>query len=61
MANVNAQEYHTQRAQAELDCAYRAENRFASEAHMRLSALHMERMLQLKDSNSGYGLESSSG
>ena len=50
--NHNDSEYHTQRARAELDWAYRAENRFAAEAHMRLSAMHMERMRQLKDSNS---------
>jgi hypothetical protein len=52
MAADQEREYHTQRAQAELDWAYRAENHVAAQAHMRLSALHMERMLQLKDSNS---------
>ena len=48
----NDSEYHTQRARAELDWAYRAENRFAAEAHMRLSAMHMERMRQLKECDS---------
>jgi hypothetical protein len=37
-------EYHVQRARAELDWAYRAERREAAEAHLRLSALHMERV-----------------
>ncbi len=36
-------QYHIERARAELDLAYRAEQRCAAEAHMRLSALHMER------------------
>ena len=40
-------EYHSQRARVELDWAYRSENRNASEAHMRLSALHMERARQV--------------
>ncbi len=35
-------QYHIERARAELDLAYRAEQRCAAEAHMRLSALHME-------------------
>jgi hypothetical protein len=51
MATDQEREYHTQRAQAELDWAYRAESHHAAEAHMRLSAMHMERMLQLRDSN----------
>ena len=36
-------QYHIERARAELDLAYRAEQRAAADAHMRLSALHMER------------------
>ena len=39
--NPNVQ-YHIDRARAELDLAYRAEKASAAEAHMRLSALHME-------------------
>ena len=41
-SDPNAQ-YHIDRARAELDLAYRASPRAAAEAHMRLSALHMER------------------
>ena len=52
MAMNQERDYHTRRAQAELDRAYRAEHHVAAEAHMRLSAMHMERMLQLKGSNS---------
>jgi hypothetical protein len=36
-------DYHVVRARAELDCAYRAEGKAAAMAHMKLSALHMER------------------
>jgi hypothetical protein len=49
MIRLDDREYHTQRAQAELDWAYRAETTLAAEAHMRLSALHMERMRQVKE------------
>ena len=49
MAISEDHEYHRQRAQAELDWAYRAENRLAAEAHMRLSALHMERLRKLHE------------
>ena len=37
-------QYHIDRARAELDLAYRAEVATAAEAHMRLAALHMERV-----------------
>lgn len=50
MAGMQERDYHMQRAQAELDCAYRAEHRVAAQAHMRLSALHMKRMRQVKES-----------
>ena len=43
-------DYHTQRARLELDLAYRAEHQAAAQAHMRLSALHMERLRQLDPS-----------
>ncbi len=52
MATAQDHEYHQQRAQAELDWAYRAENSRAAEAHMRLSGMHMERMRELKKSAS---------
>ena len=42
-ANDPDAQYHIDRARAELDLAYRAEQRSAAEAHMRLSALHMDR------------------
>jgi hypothetical protein len=44
MVKLDDREYHTQRAQAELDWSYRADNKRAAEAHMRLSAMHMERL-----------------
>ena len=44
MLSQSDREYHKLRAQAELDCAYRAENYKVAEAHMRLSALHMQRL-----------------
>ena len=47
MADEADCDYHAQRARAELDWAYRSEHRSASEAHMRLSALHMERVRQI--------------
>ena len=37
-------DYHTRRARDELDLAYRSDNREASSAHLRLSALHMSRL-----------------
>ena len=40
---MSDQEYHTQRARAELDMAYRAEKSVVAEAHLRLSSLHMQR------------------
>jgi hypothetical protein len=41
-------EYHLQRARAELDVAYRAERENVAQVHMRLSALHMERLRQIE-------------
>ena len=52
MAIGQDHEYHRGRAQAELDWAYRAENRQAAEAHMRLSAMHMERLRKLHETAS---------
>jgi hypothetical protein len=40
-------EYHRERARAEMDCAYRATRNVVANAHMRLSALHMERLRAL--------------
>ena len=36
--------YHRERAQAELDLAYRAEGSAAAQSHLRLAGLHMERL-----------------
>jgi hypothetical protein len=44
MATNPELEYHAARAKAELDLSYRAQRRAAAEAHMRLSALHMDRV-----------------
>lgn len=35
--------YHTERARVELDAAYRADDRDAAAAHLRLCSLHMQR------------------
>jgi hypothetical protein len=40
---MSDEEYHTARARAELDMAYRAERAEVVEAHLRLSSLHMQR------------------
>jgi hypothetical protein len=41
-------EYHLRRARTERDVAYRSDNALASDAHMRLSALHLQRALLLQ-------------
>ncbi|HEX8214757.1 MAG TPA: hypothetical protein VF582_04710 [Allosphingosinicella sp.] len=43
MSTAREYQYHIERARAEMDCAYRAGSHEAVSAHMRLSALHMER------------------
>jgi hypothetical protein len=42
-------DYHMERARSELDWAYRAEGEAVAEAHLRLSALHMQRLRDLDD------------
>jgi hypothetical protein len=42
-------EYHLHRARSERDIAYRAAIECVSDAHMRLSALHLGRALLLQD------------
>ena len=42
--------FHSDRAMSELDMASRSADRRAAEAHLRLSALHLERMRQLAES-----------
>lgn len=42
-------EYHLRRVRAELDPAYRAKRPDAAAAHMRLSALHMRALRDLKE------------
>ena len=39
--------YHQDRARAELDCGYRASSGNAADAHLRLSAMHMKRALEI--------------
>jgi hypothetical protein len=46
-------EYHVGRARSELDWAYRATAPRAAEAHMRLSALHMQCLKRLDEGCSG--------
>jgi hypothetical protein len=43
MNNGRDYDYHVGRAPAEMDCSYRATGHAAAAAHMKLSALHMER------------------
>ena len=42
-------EYHMQRARFERDLAYRSANAEASDAHMQLSALHLQQALLLQE------------
>ena len=48
-------DYHRERARAELDHAYRATHQGAAQAHMRLSALHMNRLRELDGLHSADG------
>lgn len=41
-------DYHLRRARAERELAYGAVNALAADAHMRLSALHLQRALTLQ-------------
>lgn len=50
MGRNDERDYHTARAQAELDSSYRATHGAAAEAHMKLSALHMQRAMSMKSS-----------
>jgi hypothetical protein len=51
-------DYHIGRARAEMDCAYRAGGNAAATAHMKLSALHMERARLAKESGGAAAAES---
>ena len=42
-------EYHLQRARSERDLAYRSADDSASDAHMQLAALHLERAMLLQE------------
>ena len=46
-------EYHLQRARSERDIAYRSADACASDAHMRLSALHLQQALLLDEVRRG--------
>lgn len=43
--------FHSDRAMSELNMASRSADMRAAEAHLRLSALHLERMRQLAESD----------
>ena len=47
MRTIEDLTYHQDRARAELDCGYRARPGRAADAHLRLSALHMKRALEI--------------
>jgi hypothetical protein len=44
-------DHHIARARTEMDCAYRARDGAAAMAHMKLSALHMDRARLARASN----------
>lgn len=48
MPKAENREYHKTRATQELDRAYDAANMAAAEAHLRLSALHLRRLDDLR-------------
>ena len=47
MRTIEDLSYHQDRARAEFDCGYRARAGAAADAHLRLSALHMQRALEI--------------
>jgi hypothetical protein len=49
MENRDDMKFHSDRAMAELDQALSAASHTAAEAHLKLSALHLERMRALAD------------
>lgn len=49
MFKTDDRRHHRERVRAELDLAWRAASRAAAEAHLRLSALHMRRLVELGD------------
>jgi hypothetical protein len=46
---MSDKEFHAERARVERDLAYRAPDERVSDAHMRLSALHLSRALVLEE------------
>jgi hypothetical protein len=46
---MSDREFHAERARVERDLAYRAPDERVSDAHMRLSALHLSRALVLEE------------
>jgi hypothetical protein len=52
---ADTQEYHVERARAEMDLAYRADSRPSADAHMKLAALHMARAKELDERCNGSG------
>lgn len=53
MIDRDESEYHLERARVELDLGFRSEDCRAAEAHIRLSALHMQRMKELDQACGG--------
>ena len=51
MSKDPERDYHAARAQAELAWSHRATHQAAAEAHMKLSALHMERAMTARSSD----------
>lgn len=52
---ISEKSYHAYRAREERDIAYRTSDPRASEAHLRLSALHLSRALMLEEIDRKFG------
>jgi len=53
---VDDRSYHLERVRSELDIAYHAEAERVADAHLRLSALHIQRLRDLDDDCGGAGI-----
>jgi hypothetical protein len=54
---MNQKNYHSARARVERDIAYRSGDPRVSDAHLRLSALHLSKALLLEEIDRHYGSE----
>jgi hypothetical protein len=54
---MNQIRYHSARARIEREIAYRSADPRVSDAHLRLSALHLSKALLLEEINRNYGPE----